>query len=208
MSAEAEASATISGPPSTLATLFSSDAFYKQARKVKLPIAAAFHAPHLSNPDYDVLLTATSDYNDLAIRDDIVVMSASSAKPAAAASLGDLLKQVVADTFQNPIRWSQVAHEIIARLAGGSASIHSAGPVHAANSLSREMSKANIEIVERTEMQPSRDPSSCGGSNDIAIVGFASRLPEAETLEEVWELLEKGRDVQRKVRMRSHAITM
>ena len=167
---------------------------------MRLPITAAFHAPHLGSPDFDTLLNATSDYNGLTIRDDVVVISTSSAKPIAADNLGDVLKQIVADTFQNPIRWSRVAHELVTRLKGRSAVIHSAGPVHAANSLSRELDKAGIEVVERSEMQPARHRTSSTRSNDIAIVGFASRLPEAETLEEVWELLEKGKDVHKRVR--------
>ena len=199
VSAEAESSATISGPPSTLAALFSTDVFYEGARKIKLPITAAFHAPHLGNPDIDTLLDSTSNHNDLPVRDDVVVVSTSSAKPIPATTLGGILEHIIADTLQRPIKWSQVAREIVARFVGQSAIISSAGPVHAANSLSRDMIKAKIEVVERTDMLVARGQPLGSRSDDIAIVGFASRLPETETLEEVWELLEKGRDVHKKV---------
>ena len=90
---------------------------------------------------------------------------------------------------------------MVSALEGQSVQISSVGPVRAADSLRRELTKHDIDVQECTEMRAGDDGESLQGrSSDVAIIGFASRMPESETLEEIWEILEKGRDTHKKVR--------
>lgn len=75
----------------------------------------------------------------------------------------------------------------------------SAGPVSAADSLLRQLKNSKAKSVSYAEMRPLRQEDSSNRTSDIAIVGIASRMPESESLEEFWKLLEAGRDVHKKV---------
>ncbi|KAL8730110.1 MAG: hypothetical protein Q9166_004309 [cf. Caloplaca sp. 2 TL-2023] len=199
ISAEMETSATISGPPSTLLALFSSTEPFKTARKVKLPITAAFHATHLGRPDVSGILGSLAASNtNLPIRKNVQLISTSSGRSMNACHYGELLQQVILDILQEPLHWSNVAQQLVSESHERTVHIMSAGPVRAADSLLRYLNHGRVNLLESTDMQPPpADTSNC--SNDIAIVGFASRMPEAETLDEVWKLLEAGRDVHKKV---------
>ena len=202
ISAEMEASATISGPPSTLASLFSTMEPFRNARKVKLPITAAFHASHLGCPDISEILRPLAAYTDLPIRTNVQVISTSSGQPIKARHYGELLQQILLDIFQEPLHWSEVAQRLVSESHERTVQILCAGPVRAADSLSRYFNNGTIDLMESTELQPPPVDKS-DRSNDIAIVGFASRMPEAETLQEAWKLLEAGRDLHKKVGSRT-----
>ena len=198
ISAESDSSATISGPPSTLLSLFSSSDIFKKARRIKLPITAAFHAPHLRVPDVEKILGSLSHGDEYPLRSDVVIVSTRSGKRIIAQTLGDALQHIVMDILREPMRWSRVVEEMINNLKDQVATLTSAGPVRAADSLRQRMASAGIEVLKSTEMQPRREQRTETRSSDIAIVGYAARLPESETLEEAWKILEDGRDVHKK----------
>ncbi|KAL8826801.1 MAG: hypothetical protein Q9191_003572 [Dirinaria sp. TL-2023a] len=199
ISAESETSATISGPPSTVSSLFSSSTLFQNARKIKLPITAAFHASHLGRPDVEGILGSLFDCDDYPLREDVIMLSTSSGQQLVARNLSEILRQVVLDTLQETLRWSKIAQHLVSELTNQGIQLKSAGPVRAADSLSRELRNGKIDVLESTEMQPTQQENVITSSSDIAIVGFASRLPESETLEEIWEILEDGRDVHKKI---------
>ena len=198
ISAESDSSATVSGPPSTLLSLFSSSETFKKARRIKLPITAAFHAPHLRVPDVEKILGSLSHSDEYPLRNDAVIVSTRSGKPITAQSLGDALQHIIMDILREPLRWSRVVEEMTNNLKDQGATLTSAGPVRAADSLRQRMANAGIEVLKSTEMQPRREQHTKPRSSDIAIIGYAARLPESETLEEAWKLLEDGRDVHKK----------
>ena len=198
ISAESDSSATISGPPSTLLSLFASSDIFKKARRIKLPITAAFHAPHLRVPDVEKILGSLSRGDKYPLRSDVVIVSTRSGKRIIAQTLGDALQHIVMDILREPMRWSRVVEEMINNLKDQVATLTSAGPVRAADSLRQRMTSAGIEVLKSTEMHPRREQRTETRSSDIAIVGYAARLPESETLEEAWKILEDGRDVHKK----------
>ncbi|KAL9595245.1 MAG: hypothetical protein Q9179_005058 [Wetmoreana sp. 5 TL-2023] len=198
ISAETDAAATISGPPSTLEALFSSSKIFSNARKIKLPITAAFHASHLGRPDVAAILGPLAESSNLPVREDVRLISTSSGQPINARNLSELLQQIVQDTLQEPLRWSKVTQRLVSSSQGRAVHVISAGPVRAADSLLRDMKAASVNELRSTEMQPLRQGMRDSRSSDIAIVGIASRMPESETLEDFWKLLEAGRDVHKK----------
>ena len=198
VSAESDSTATLSGPPSTLVSLFSSSDIFRKARRIKLPITAAFHAPHLRLPDVEKIIGSLSHSDEYSLRKHVVIVSTRSGKPIKAQSLSDVLQHIIVDILREPMRWSRVVEEMINNLKDQGAILTSAGPVRAADGLRQRMTSAGIEILRSTEMQPQREPRTKPRSNDIAIIGYAARLPESETLEEAWKLLEDGRDVHKK----------
>lgn len=176
---------------------------FQTARKVKLPITAAFHASHLGHPDVEGILGPLFDGNDYPVREDVIMISTSSGQQLVAQTLSEILRQVVLDTLQETLRWSKVAQHLVSELADQGVQIKSAGPVRAADSLLRELRNSKVNVLESTEMQPTQQEDLSTSSNDIAIVGFASRMPESETLEEIWKILEDGRDVHKKVNVKN-----
>lgn len=172
---------------------------FNNARRLKLPITAAFHASHLRWPDVADILEPLANYKDLPVRDHVQIIATSSGQPITARNLSELLQQAVFDALQEPLRWSKVKQQLVTSSRGRSVHIISAGPVGAADGIVRDMKADGIKELKRTEMQPLRRGIPSNSLRDIAIVGFASRMPEAETLDEVWKLLEDGRDVHKKV---------
>ena len=199
ISALSDSTATISGPPSTLASLFSFSGPLKKARRVKLPITAAFHAPHLGTPDIERIIGPLSNSHEHYLRKDVAILSTRSGEPIAARTLGEALQHIVLDILQEPLSWSKVVQNILSNLAGQDVVLTSTGPVRAADGLRQKLTSAGINVVESTELQPLRALQPENLSSDIAIVGYAARLPESETLEDVWKILEDGRDVHKMV---------
>ncbi|KAL9581498.1 MAG: hypothetical protein Q9212_003866 [Teloschistes hypoglaucus] len=198
ISAESDASATISGPPSTLESLFLLSETFKNARRVKLHITAAFHASHLRQPDVADILWPLANYKNLPIRNHLQIISTSSGQPITARNLSELLQQVILDALQEPLRWSKVKQQLVSSSRGRAVHVISAGPVRAADGLLRDMKADGIKELKSTEMQPPQREITSNSLSDIAIVGFANRMPEAETIDEVWRLLKDGRDVHKK----------
>lgn len=182
-----------------MASLFSSSELFKHARKIKLPITAAFHASHLGRPDVEGILGSLADRDDHPLRDDVTVISTSSGQSIVARTLGEVLQRIVLDTLQEPLRWSEVVRHLVSQCADRDAKVVSAGPVSAAESLLRQLKSSTAKGVSYAEMRLLRQEHPSNGTSDIAIVGIASRMPESESLEEFWKLLEAGRDVHKKV---------
>ena len=144
------------------------------------------------------IIGSLSHSDEYPLRNDIVIVSTRSGKPVTAQSLGDALQHIILDILQEPLRWSSVVDEMINNLKDQHTILTSVGPVRAADSLRQRLASAGIEVLRNTEMQPQGEQPTKPRSSDIAIIGFAARLPESETLEEAWKILEDGRDVHKK----------
>ena len=132
------------------------------------------------------------------VQRDVVTLSTRSGKPIASRNLGELLRHIILDILQEPLQWSKIVQTIITDLENQDAKIISAGPVRAAEGLRQKLTSAGINIVASTELQPLQLSHRETRSSDIAIVGYAARLPESETLEDAWKILEDGKDVHKK----------
>lgn len=199
ISAESEFTTTISGPPSTLASLFSFSETLGSTRKISLPINAPFHAPHLGDPDTSKITGSSSSLNEYKLRKDVIIISTSTGEEVRGRSLGEVLQQIVWDVLREPLRWSTMTEGIASKFRDQDAVIISVGPVRAANSLRREMTNVGVNVVDSYEMQPLRTSRNRNTSGDIAIVGVAGRLPGGESLEEIWKNLEEGKDLHKEI---------
>ncbi|KAL8701306.1 MAG: hypothetical protein Q9201_004977 [Fulgogasparrea decipioides] len=199
ISAEAESSTTLSGPPSTLSNLFSSSSAFSKVSKVKLPIPAAFHAPHLRNPDTNRILAPSSAHGK-GLKPNVYVRSTSSGSPFAADSLRSLLREAVNDIFQNPLCWNRVLQKVVTDVGNTSeVTITGLGPTNSFKSLRRAFDNAGIRVLDSGPAVLPSYQNSRSGSGDVAIIGMSCRTPGAETLEEFWDVLERGRDMCIKV---------
>ena len=199
ISAEAESSATLSGPPSTLSRLFSSHPTFLKVSKVTLPISAAFHARHLRRPDRNRII-ASSLLHDQNLKPNAHVRSTHTGSPFAADSLISLLCDAIDDIFQHPLYWSKVLQGVVTDVGASSeVTIIELGPTNVLKSVRRAFDTAGIKMVDHDPalLSPHQDLRS--GSGDVAIIGMSCRMPGAETLEEFWEVLERGRDLCTKV---------
>lgn len=203
ISAETESSATLSGPPSTLSRLFSSHPAFSKVSKVTLPISAAFHAPHLRRPDKDRII-APSLLKGQGLKSNAYVRSTHTGSTFAADSFISLLGDAIDDIFQHPLYWHNVLQGVVAEVGATSeVTVIELGPTNTSKSLRRAFDSAGIKVVDHG---PALLPSHYdlrSGSGDVAIVGMSCRMPGAETLEEFWEVLERGRDLCIKVSLLS-----
>ena len=203
VSAEAESSATLSGPPSTLSRLFSSHSNISKVSKVTLPISAAFHACHLRLPDKDRII-APSLLHDRDLKSNAHIRSTHTGSRFAADSFIPLLNDAIDDIFQHTLHWNKVLQGVVADVGATSeVTVIDLGPTNISKAVRRAFDTAGIKVVDHDPafLPPHHDLRS--GSGDVAIVGMSCRMPGAETLEEFWEVLERGRDLCMKVSLLS-----
>lgn len=164
-----------------------------------LPISAAFHAHHLRRPDKDRII-APSLLQDQGLKPNAYVRSTHTGSPFAADSFISLLGDAIDDIFQHPLYWNKVLQRVVADVGATSeVTVTELGPTNISKSVRRAFDTAGIKVVDHDPalLPPHHDLRS--GSGDVAIVGMSCRMPGAETLEEFWEVLERGRDLCMKV---------
>ena len=191
-------STTISGPPSTLALLFSSSDVLSNASKVGLPISAAFHARHLGEPDVDKII-GQSSIHDIGLTKNTQIISTGSGAPFVAGTLRELLQQIIVDALQNPLYWTTTVQTVASNLSKSDVTLIAFGPTTVTKSLRRALETKGIKTTEIGEFDLPTSGTPRGGSGDIAIVGMSGRFPGGDSLEEFWKMLAKGRDLHRKV---------
>ena len=173
---------------------------------MKLPISAAFHARHLRRPDTNRII-ASSTLQDKGLKPNVNVRSTSSGAPIAADSLAPLLREIVDNIFQKPLYWNQVLQGVLTDVGKVSdITVIALGPSNALKSLRRAFDTANVKVLDHNPAFSRPNDNLRSGSGDVAIVGMSCRTPGAETLEEFWDVLERGRDLCAKVRLLSRQI--
>ena len=205
ISAESDSSTTVSGPPSVLAQLFSLDTL-STAKKINLPITAAFHARHLERPSPEEIL-GSSPLLERQIKKNVRVMSTGSGTPYAADSVGALLHQVVDDVLQNPLYWSKTLQSTVTELGKGEITLVTFGPSNIANSVRRALETSGIKVVESDKASSPAAESAPNGWEDIAVVGMSCRLPGSNNLEDFWQVLETGQDLHKQVGKKGCALS-
>ncbi|KAL8709008.1 MAG: hypothetical protein Q9220_006217 [cf. Caloplaca sp. 1 TL-2023] len=199
ISAETDGSITISGPPSTLKSLLSFSERLSQAAKAEFPIAAAFHAPHLREPDIKNII-GSSPLLERPLKKHTEIRSTSSGRPFSAHSMVDLLHQIIVDILQKPLNWSNVVANTVASLRTKEVSFVALGPTNAATPLRRALKAVGIKIIENQEVRPSLTARpKRGESGAIAVVGMSGRFPGSENLEDFWKHLEEGQDLVQQI---------
>ena len=118
--------------------------------------------------------------------------------------LTQFLKQVVGDILIRPLSIDHVFSTIVSEvkvLNREQCQISCVGPSNASSSLLSAL-KAGIdsEISIGEQLGPTKTVDhSKGISTKIAVVGMSGRFPDADNLESLWNLLEQGLDVHRRV---------
>ncbi|KAI1133382.1 polyketide synthase [Nemania abortiva] len=210
VSAVSASNIAISGPPTTLKLLFSKNLF--ESRPTAIPVYGPYHAPHLHREvDIEQLL---------GLNDERVSAVLAGAKPRSGVmscvtgcnfpetDTKSLLKAVVHEILNEPLYFHKALNGSIneaRHFTGSRILVIPCGPTQAASTLANLLrSETKLEVILRPPPQVSRESSATHignhgstGKCKLAIVGMAGRFPDSESVEALWELLEKGIDAHR-----------
>ncbi|CAN8106101.1 unnamed protein product [Discula destructiva] len=205
-------SVAVSGPPTTLKTLFASG--YFSAQPTSIPVYGPYHAAHLhSSVDVASVLRITDD----SVKD--VFHKTKPRSPILSCKNGQwiretdtlaLLSRVVYEILNETLMFNKFLDngvEVAMKSDNKTFIIMPFGPTQNAATLANLLkSKTSNNVILRNPPQISKQSimSSVGnhgskGRGKLAIVGMAGRFPDAASHEKLWELLEKGLDVHRVV---------
>ncbi|KAK5628580.1 hypothetical protein RRF57_004295 [Xylaria bambusicola] len=209
ISAVSASNIAISGLPSTLDSLFSKGLFES---RTAIPVYGPYHAPHLHGAvDIDQLL----HLNDERISSVLAgsqplsgVMSCVTGRNFPETDTKSLLKAVVHEILNEPLYFHRALNGSIneaRHFTGSRILVIPCGPTQAASTLANHLrSETKLEVVLRTPPQVSRESSAThignhgsSGKCKLAIVGMAGRFPDSESVQALWDLLEKGIDAHR-----------
>nr|ALQ32777.1 putative polyketide synthase [Fusarium babinda] len=196
---------TISGPPAVLDSLKSLDAFSGK-RLYPAPIYGPYHCSSAySESNLEQVLDSTlQDIEFCESKMLIPVISCASGSRLEQLSFGSLLRDVLISALSQQIRMDLVTDTL---LDTASATETTFIPVNAQTtvcSLVDWLSKRGattrmgptLENLVRDQTQPQ---VAAGDDDKIAIIGFSGRFPEADNLDEFWDLLMRGLDVHKPV---------
>jgi iron transport multicopper oxidase len=116
------------------------------------------------------------------------------------------MERVLYDVLAQPILWENVVDGCTSYIQASHVSswlVRPFGQTSTAQSLASALKKTTntgIEIVFDGSFGTSNGRVGLGTKSPIAIVGMAGRFPNADNIEELWEVLEKGLDCHREVR--------
>lgn len=215
VSAHALHGITVTGPPSSLAKLTSSEEF-KNIKHKEIPIFAPYHAKHLfSQEDVWEALGQLAE-SDLATTSNVPVLSASSGQATGANNFHSLLKAAVEEILLQEIEWAQILSGIQTTFEGFKAPQLKILPFGTAadqliqsglkqttlgSSLPAPPSGSKPSFKQEPSFSPSppEATSAPGKRSKIAIVGMSGRFPGANSTEAFWDLLREGLDVHKEV---------
>ena len=196
---------TISGPSQVLEQLLKSEPFCLTTH-AELAVYAPYHAGHIYGPDDIEKILAPCNKAVLAsYNSKIGLISSATGKRVAGASFASLLRNVLNDILIEQLRWDNVLEESVTELYQGQFLDRlEICPIltSTAQSLASRLSQAvqsQVAVVDSCMAEGVHViSSSLNGELDqskIAIIGYSGRFPNAENIEEFWELLHKGLDV-------------
>lgn len=170
-----------------------------------LDIFGPFHAPHLySDVDVEEVLQPIADTKVDQPSQSSRVFSWSAETSPPGVRLDQLLRQVVSDILIRPLLFDNVTAAVVSKAKDSGrkkCTISSIGPSSALSSLVsslRAETELEVSVGEQLGLTKSaydqrRTPQK------IAIVGMSGRFPNADNIESLWNLLEQGLDVHRRV---------
>ncbi|THY13928.1 polyketide synthase [Aureobasidium pullulans] len=197
---------TISGPPEVLKDVVSMDSM-SNSKTVSISIFAPYHASHLYTDDdvNDILAATLTGLECYQAR--IPIFSNTSSSLLESSNFGDLLRSIVTQILTSRMLLDQVVEGISNVLIGDKAASSTLHPIgsHFAPSLAQALGHrghANVEVSNpavRLQQNPRVQTGTGTNSSKIAIVGFSGRFPEADGLDQFWDLLKQGLDVHQPV---------
>lgn len=202
----------VSGPPATLKSLFSKGLF--DSKPTAIPVYGPYHAPHLHGSlDIDEMLHLNDSHVTSVLagsKPRCGVMSCVTGRSFSETDTKALLKAVVHEILNEPLYFHRALSGSIdeaRRFTGSRVLVIPYGPTQAASTLANLLkTETKLEVVLRSPPQVSRESNATHignhgsyGQCKLAIVGMAGRFPDSESVDALWELLEKGIDAHRVV---------
>ncbi|KAI0115705.1 polyketide synthase [Nemania sp. FL0031] len=207
ISAVSLASTTISGPPNILDSLKSLDAHSAH----RLNIFGPYHYPHAySATDLDHALDSALGGIDYLENEAVIpLLSCVSGSVTVQASFGPLLKEMLTNALTKQIRIDRVANYLLEIAHSNQTTIipvntlairglvdwvsQQGGNARAGLTL-EALANERAEGPLRSHASPTPEDA-----RKIAIIGYSGRFPEADNLDEFWDLLIKGQDVHKPI---------
>ncbi|KAI1271721.1 polyketide synthase [Xylaria sp. FL0933] len=211
ISAVSAGNVAISGPPTTLKSLFSKGLFESKP-KAEVPVFGPYHAPHLHGAvDIDRLLRLNDERVTAVLagsKPRSGVMSCVTGRSFLETDTKSLLRAVVHEILNEPLYFHRTLKGNIneaRHFTGSRVLVIPCGPTQAASALASHLrSETKLEVVLRSPPEVSLESSvthignhGSTGKCKLAIVGMAGRFPDSESVEALWDLLEKGIDAHR-----------
>ncbi|ORY59299.1 polyketide synthase [Pseudomassariella vexata] len=196
ISAVAPTSATVSGPPTVLQNLLSSPVF-SGMKSTLVPVYGPYHCPHAySKSDVEQILDSVLD--GLEFLDRVAYtpcLSCASQTHVNDSTLGGLLREFASHALAKQMRIDQVIDGLSELPVAKLIPVNTQMLPTLAAGLRR---KGKAVETEGTVPAPTQTKSDLD-SQKIAVVGFSGRFPEADSIAEFWDLLQKGLDVVKPV---------
>ncbi|THY24127.1 polyketide synthase [Aureobasidium pullulans] len=199
---------TISGPPTTTKRFFEESEAVRKNNRVKIPVYAPYHAEHLySSADIEAIIGEESVKFLQAYQPRSLVHSGSTGMCHVAENTYELFKLSLNDMLRAPVSWNSLLEESVSQVTANtnaSAKVFCIGVSNVSNSLVSAIKaggQSSVSLVDHSAWESAVTDATHGRTqNDkIAIVGMSGRFPSAASTEALWELLEKGLDVHRKI---------
>ncbi|KAI1372948.1 polyketide synthase [Hypoxylon crocopeplum] len=202
----------VSGPPTTLQSLFNKDLF--ESRPTAIPVYGPYHASHLhGSVDIERMLRLDDEAVTAVLagsKPRSVVMSCVTGAPFPETDTKALLRAVVHEILNEPLIFHKALSGSVneaRRFNGSRILVIPYGPTQAASTLANVLrSQTKSEVILRQPPPVSRETTATSignhgssGNCKLAIVGMAGRFPDSASHEALWELLEKGIDAHRVV---------
>ncbi|KAJ4127485.1 Interface between microtubules and kinetochore protein [Fusarium oxysporum] len=196
---------TISGPPSILESLKALDTFSGK-RLYPAPIYGPYHSA-LAYSESSLEHAIASIVEDAEFLENMMlipIISCASGSRLDQLSFGSLLKDVLSSALSQQIRMDLVTDALLETISGSDATLIPVNAQTTVCSLADWLAKRGattrigptLERLVKDQAEPQVAP---GDENKIAIIGFSGRFPEADNLDEFWDLLIRGLDVHKPV---------
>lgn len=197
---------SISGAPTTLDKFLSSLEMASR-KSLKVPIRGPYHsASAYSAADIEAIVSKTlSGLYLLDSKPQTPILSCATGAFTTETTFGDLLRTFTTDILTRPIRFDKLfasLTELVSSSRGSTIFV----PINAQVPQSVTASlKGKDVVVDRSAnavaQQPEQKQPKVIDENDakIAIIGYSGRFPEADGLDEFWDLMQQGLDVVKEV---------
>lgn len=213
ISAVSRTSVTVSGPPTRLKALFTTQSeFFRDAKNIPLPVYGGLcHAPHVYGPkDTHAIIDTTLSTVQTGAKVVLPVYSTSTGQPYPATKSAELYEDIVSELLTQAICWDRVIDGIVERAKGSEAAesallcFNNSIPLNDLHTaLKTNVSKTKARVSDLTSWVTKDIPttnSSGSSQSTLAIVGMSCRLPGGATdTEKFWQILEQGLDVSREI---------
>jgi acyl transferase domain-containing protein len=215
ISAVAQSSITVSGPPGKLKALFNKSEFYRTARFIALPVYGGLcHAPHIYNAQHSrTIVYDGGKLHTMARRvwPLMPIYSSSTGSPYPAKDAAELFEFIVTELLTKSITWDRVISGIVNSVKeNGACSVTLSGfgnslPLNELNSaLGKKLPGVKVNTNDfmawLSDVRPRDNTPRGSAQSKLAIVGMSCRLPGGATSNaKFWEILEKGLDVSRRI---------